>query len=136
MHSARDLGASALLASVVPALAVTAYWFFTDPGRHTFLVLIVALIFCFGYTLFVVIPMFWVLDCFFVFRLVPCILLGALLAAAPPWLMGISRDPIDAFSTAGLFALPGMVAGYVFFVLQRSPSNSSLQGTRDEAARP
>jgi hypothetical protein len=125
VRSSPNLGASALLAAVIPALSVTGYWFFTEREEHTLLVLLVALIFCFGYTLFVVIPLFWLLGNFFTFRVVSCVLLGALLAAAPPFL-GISHDLHDlhaALSIAGLFALPGMAAGYLFFVLQRMPSN-------------
>ena len=132
----RDVGASALGAATIPALAITGYWFVTESHGHTLLVLAGALVFCFGYTLFVVLPFFWILNRFLVFGPRLCIAVGAIVTAAPPFLMSLSRDLMPALAVGGVFVLAGMLSGYVFYLLQRAPSNPALQGTRDKAARP
>jgi len=135
MATDRNMGASALLAAILPALVVAAYWAVAESRQHTLLVLVVALAFCFGYTLFIVLPLFWVLKRFIVLGPRMCVAAGALLTATPPFLMNLSRDLGPALLSGALFVVPGMLAGCVFYLLQRESPDPSLQGTRDKAAR-
>jgi hypothetical protein len=113
---------AALVAAFVPVVAVTGYFAFVQSPGAILPVLTVSAIFCILYTLIVVFPILLLLDRVLTFGPVVCILLAAFFAVAAPLLMIATKGPVTgAFVEASPFLLPGALAGFVFYVLQRLP---------------
>jgi hypothetical protein len=126
---------AALVAAFVPVVAVTGYFAFVQSPGAILPVLTVSAIFCILYTLIVVFPILLLLDRILTFGPVVCILLGAFLAAAAPFLIVVTKGSVaSAFVEASPFLLPGALAGYVFFVMQRLPSNPAFESGPPSAA--
>src|SRR5882672_11215972 len=85
---------AALVAAVVPVVAVTGYFAFVQSSSAILPVLTASATFCTLYTLFVVFPILLLLDRVLTFGPVVCILLGALVAAVAPFLMMVARGPV------------------------------------------
>ena len=136
MTTIPKIGNAALVAGVIPSLGVSIYWLLFESIDQLAIVFLASIIFCFGYTFFVVLPLFLVLGKFLVLSQVQCILIGALLALAPTLLVATNSETLNEILVIVVpFGALGMLSGYLFFRLKMPITHESTERThaRSEA---